>query len=134
MIDKKEMQRLLDKAKEARKNAYSPYSHFSVGAALLCNDGRVCLGCNVENASFTPTCCAERVAFFSAIADGERGFSAIAVAGGKAPCMPCGVCRQVMSEFCRDDFTVIFEGDKGEADSLTLGELLPHSFGLEEKK
>lgn len=134
MIDKKVMQELLHKAKEAKKRAYSPYSGFSVGAALLTESGRVYLGANVENASYTPTCCAERVAIFSAITDGERKFSAIAVVGDSVPCMPCGVCRQVMCEFCGDDLTVIYEGEDGEARSLTLGELLPHSFRLEEKK
>ena len=134
MIDKKQMQELLHKAREAKKRSYSPYSGFSVGAALLTESGRVYLGANVENASYTPTCCAERVAIFSAVAEGERRFSAIAVAGDSAPCMPCGVCRQVMCEFCGDGLAVIYEGEGGEAMCLTLGELLPHSFRLEEKK
>ena len=134
MIEKIKMEELLETARSARKNAYSPYSHFSVGAALLTADGRVYKGCNVENSAFTPTCCAERVAFFSAIADGAREFSAIAVVGNTAPCMPCGVCRQVMSEFCHDEFKIIFEGADGKTDLISLGELLPHSFELEEKK
>lgn len=92
-------------AKKAMENAYSPYSHFSVGAALLCRSGKVYTGCNIENASYTPTVCAERVAFFKALSDGEREFEAIAIAGGangnvSAETAPCGVCRQVMSEFC----------------------------------
>ncbi len=126
---------LMALAKKARENAYSPYSCFSVGAALLCADGKVYLGCNIENASFTPTNCAERTAFFSAIADGKREFSAIAVCGGKnnstqPSCMPCGVCRQVMSEFCDTDFAVIFEDAQGNCSSVTLGELLPFAFEL----
>lgn len=134
MLDKIQMEMLLSQAREVRKKSYSPYSHFSVGAALMTADGRIYLGCNVENGAFTPTCCAERVAFFSAISDGARDFFAIAVVGNTSPCMPCGVCRQVMSEFCRKDFEIVFEGDGGKAESLTLGELLPYSFKLEEKK
>ena len=133
-MEKRIADELLLSAKEAKKRAYSPYSGFSVGAALLSEEGKVYLGCNIENASFTPTCCAERVAFFSAIAEGVKHFTAIAVVGDTAPCMPCGVCRQVMSEFCSEDFEIICEGEMGEAVTLTLGELLPHSFGLKEKK
>lgn len=130
---------LMTLAKQARERAYAPYSGFSVGAALLCSDGGVFLGCNVENASFTPTCCAERVAIFSALASGVKDFSAMAVAGGRgeegAPlCMPCGVCRQVMSEFCGEDFPVILEGEGGDVRAFSLGELLPYRFVLEEKK
>lgn len=123
---------LIDLASEARKRAYAPYSDFLVGAALLCADGSVYVGCNVENASFTPTCCAERVAIFSAVADGKRDFSAIAVVGGKAgesadgPCMPCGVCRQVMSEFSDGSIDVVF----ADGSALKLSELLPHTFDL----
>lgn len=126
---------LMNLAKEARKRAYSPYSRFSVGAALLTESGKVYLGCNVENAAFSPTNCAERTAFFSAIADGEKSFSAIAVCGGKAEeetsaCMPCGVCRQVMSEFCSGDFKILVEDENKKIKEMTLGELLPHSFDL----
>lgn len=123
---------LIDLAKNARKRAYAPYSDFSVGAALLCADGSVYVGCNVENASFTPTCCAERVAIFSAVADGKRDFSAIAVVGGKSeenadgPCMPCGVCRQVMSELSDGTLDVVF----ADGSVLKLSELLPHTFDL----
>ena len=123
---------LIDLASEARKRAYAPYSDFLVGAALLCADGSVYVGCNVENASFTPTCCAERVAIFSAVADGKRDFSAIAVVGGKAGesadghCMPCGVCRQVMSEFSDGSIDVVF----ADGSALKLSELLPHTFDL----
>lgn len=134
MLDNDKRIELINKAREARKNSYSPYSHFSVGAALLCADGRIYLGCNVENASFSPTCCAERVAFFSAISEGVRDFRAIAVVGNSSPCMPCGVCRQVMAEFCKKDFEMIYEKADGTTGALTLGDLLPYSFGLEEKK
>lgn len=121
---------LVDEAKKAKESSYSPYSHFSVGAALLCTDGTVYKGCNIENASYTPTCCAERVAFYSAIADGKREFSAIAVVGDSSPCMPCGVCRQVMSEFCGGDFCVIMIGADGKIQEYKLSELLPFSFSL----
>ncbi len=126
---------LMEQAKQARRHAYAPYSGFSVGAALLCADGRVYLGCNVENASFSPTCCAERVAVFSAIADGVREFSAIAVAGGSSDepqsgVTPCGVCRQVLSEFCAPDLPVLLLGESDEPRELPLGELLPLGFTL----
>ena len=125
---------LMTLAIKARENAYSKYSSFSVGAALLTKSGKIFVGCNVENASFTPTCCAERTAFFSAIAEGEREFDAIAVCGGKVDenrikCMPCGVCRQVMSEFCNEDFKIIIE-DGEKLLTLTLGEILPFSFNM----
>lgn len=125
--------RLMAMAKEAKKRAYSPYSGFSVGAALLCDSGKIYWGCNVENASYTPTCCAERVAIFSAIAEGERKFCAIAIAADSAPCMPCGVCRQVMSEFCDPDFEIIFEEKTGAVGALTLKELLPYGFELKKQ-
>ncbi len=122
---------LISLAKEARKHAYAPYSHFTVGAALLCTDGTVYTGCNIENAAFSPTVCAERVAFFKAISDGKRAFSAMAVVNENGtPCSPCGVCRQVMSEFCTPDFTVVLEGENGTPVSYSLTELLPHSFRL----
>ena len=125
---------LMALAIKARENAYTKYSSFAVGAALLTKSGKVFGGCNIENASFTPTCCAERTAFFSAIAAGERDFEAIAVCGGKVgekriKCMPCGVCRQVMSEFCSEDFKIIIE-DGEELSTLTLSELLPYSFNM----
>lgn len=121
-------------AQKARENAYAPYSHFTVGAALLTKSGKIYKGCNIENCAFTPTSCAERTAFFSAICDGEREFSAIAVVGGdegKLPlshCMPCGVCRQVMREFCDDGFFIISAISEEDYESLTLTDLLPHSF------
>lgn len=129
-MDKNELVRL---ALEARENAYSPYSSFKVGAALLTKSGKCYKGCNIENGAFSPTNCAERTAFFSAIADGERDFSAIAVVGGKDGitdlCPPCGVCRQVMNEFCDKSFEIhLFNGE--EIKTYTLGELLPLSFEL----
>ena len=123
---------LIQKAKEAMLHAYSPYSGYKVGAALLCADGTVYEGCNIENASFTPTICAERTAFFKALYDGHRDFKAIAVCGGKDGVItgffpPCGVCRQVMREFCDDDFTVILVGADAY-ETRTLSQLLPDSF------
>lgn len=125
---------LLKIAEEARKNAYTPYSGFSVGAALLCDDGEVFVGCNIENASYTPTCCAERVAVFSAVAAGKRSFSAIAVSGGKSGekgdvCYPCGVCRQVLAEFSDGSLEVVL-GNENEVTVTTMGELLPKAFKL----
>jgi cytidine deaminase len=113
--------------------SYAPYSGITVGAALLTADGKVYRGANIENASFTPTVCAERVAFFKALTEGESEFVAIAIAGGekdqppKADFPPCGVCRQVMSEFCRKDFYVIW-GNGEKITKKTLGELLPDGF------
>ena len=126
---------LCEKAKEAMERAYAPYSSCKVGAALLAKSGKVYLGCNIENASFSPTICAERTAFAAAIAAGEREFLGIAVCGGKDGVVdgafyPCGVCRQVMREFCRDDFPV-YVLKKDIIISLTLGELLPYSFSSE---
>lgn len=123
---------LLEKAEEARKNAYAPYSKFSVGAALLTKNGKVYTGCNIENASYSPTNCAERTAFFKAVSEGEREFEAIAVVGGKEGeesefCAPCGVCRQVMLEFCSSDFKIVLKD--GESEKIyTLSELIPVAF------
>lgn len=130
-IDKKELCRL---AIEAQKSAYAPYSNFKVGAALLTKGGRVYTGCNIENAAYSPTVCAERVAFFKAVSDGERDFAAIAVAGGDLShgATPCGVCRQVMSEFCPEDLEILIVKDNGEDfERFTLAELLPFGFNLE---
>lgn len=124
---------LIDKAHEARAASYSPYSGIAVGAALLCSSGRIYLGANIENASYSPTVCAERVAFFKAVNAGEREFVAIAVVGAKADeepsCEfpPCGVCRQVMSEFCGPDFVVLL-GTKEKYEIIPLADLMPHSF------
>ena len=123
---------LINIAKQARERAYAPYSGFFVGAAVETADGRVFTGCNIENASFSPTCCAERVAIFKAVSESVKDFRAIAVVGGKegesvdAPCYPCGVCRQVMAEFCAPDTAVYF----ADGSMMTVGELLPRSFDL----
>ena len=128
-------QELIQLAKEAMTHAYAPYSGFRVGAALLCADGKVYQGCNIENAAYSPTNCAERTAFFQAVYDGHRDFSALAVCGGKDGiisgfCPPCGVCRQVMREFCREDFPVYIAGPDGQYQTRTLSQLLPDSFTL----
>jgi len=122
-------------AKEAMQRAYAPYSNCKVGAALLAKSGKVYLGCNIENASFSPTICAERSAFASAISAGDREFDALAVTGGRDGVIgeaffPCGVCRQVIREFCADDFPIYVLTEK-EILSLTLKDLLPHSFSSE---
>lgn len=130
-----DVKELLALANEARGDSYSPYSEISVGAALLTKSGKIYKGCNIENASYSPTICAERVAFFKAVSEGETEFVAIAIAGGKhdepsrADFPPCGVCRQVMSEFCDSDFRVIWGNGENLTD-VTLGEILPHSFDL----
>ena len=125
-------EKLIALAKEAMTRAYAPYSQYKVGAALLCADGTVYQGCNIENAAYGPTNCAERTAIFKAVYDGHRDFTAIAVCGGKdgnitGSFPPCGVCRQVMREFCKDDFKIhMADGDSYK--TVTLAELLPHSF------
>lgn len=130
---------LIKRALDAREQSYCPYSGFAVGAALLTSDGKIYTGANIESASFSPTVCAERVAFFSAIHAGEREFRAIAVVGGRrgesaaAPFPPCGVCRQVMAEFCDKDFTVLLK-DGDDYAEYTLGELLPVGFGKDDLK
>ena len=126
---------LVEKAISARNTCYAPYSNFAVGAALLCADGSVYTGANIENASFSPTICAERVAFFSAIHNDHREFSAIAIVGGNAGeaiskfCPPCGVCRQVMGEFCKGDFKIILSDGKTNR-IMTLDEIFPARFDL----
>ena len=127
-------EKLINLAKKAMEKAYAPYSGYKVGAALLCADGTVYQGCNIENASFSPTICAERTAIFKAVYDGQRDFTAMAICGGKDGIItgqfpPCGVCRQVMGEFCKDDFTVYLAGPDDSYETLTLAQLLPHSFG-----
>ena len=122
-------------AKKAMEQAYAPYSGYKVGAALLCTDGAVYTGCNIENAAFSPTICAERVAFAKAVSEGHRDFAAIAVCGGKDGVItgvfpPCGVCRQVMAEFCREDFVVYMAGPQGGFETRTLAQLLPDSFRI----
>lgn len=128
---------LIRAALSARENAYAPYSNYAVGAALLTEDGEIVTGCNVENASFGATNCAERTAVFKAVSQGKRRFSAIAVAGGekgKEPvdyAYPCGVCRQVMGEFAAEDFQVIVAKSATDYQEYRLDELLPHGFGGE---
>ncbi len=129
-----ENRELIRLALEARKNAYSPYSGCKVGAALLTADGKVYTGCNIENASFGLTVCAERTAFFRAVGAGEKEFTKIAVTGGKddkpdSYFYPCGACRQVMSEFCGGDFEIITAVSEDEFTVKTLEELLPLRFG-----
>ncbi len=129
-------QNLVRQALEARKHAYAPYSAFTVGAALLCADGTIYHGANLENASYSATICAERTAFFKAAYDGHRDFCAIAIVGGPADepisdiCAPCGMCRQVMREWCDPDtFRIILAADAKHPEEHTLAELLPLSFG-----
>ena len=126
-------EKLAELAIEAMAGAYAPYSGYKVGAALLCADGTVYSGCNIENASYTPTVCAERSAFFKAVYDGHRDFTAIAVCGGKngeitGMFPPCGVCRQVMREFCADDFMVYMASGPNTYEGYPLSQMLPHSF------
>ena len=129
------MQKLIRQAMEAREKAYAPYSGFFVGAALECKDGTVYTGCNIENASFSPTNCAERTAFFKAISEGRREFCRIAIVGGKEGEMvapsPCGVCLQVMAEFCEaDQFEIVMARSAADYTVRKLAELLPNSFSL----
>lgn len=129
---------LIELAYRGRERAYAPYSGFCVGAALLAESGQVYLGCNIENASYGPTNCAERTAFFKAVSEGERSFSAIAIVGGPGQkrsgrmCAPCGVCRQVMMEFCNPEtFRIILEDGEGGIRVFLLKDLLPFGFGPE---
>lgn len=129
---------LLAEAKKARLQAYTPYSHFKVGAALLTKDGKLYRGCNIENASYTPTNCAERTAFFKAVSEGERAFSKIAIAGGAESengdefCAPCGVCRQVMLEFCDpEEFEIILSDGPDAYKVMKLKEMMPYGFAPE---
>ena len=157
MGDKDWKLELVKEAIKARDMAYAPYSGFKVGAALLCQDGSVYPGCNIENAAYTPSNCAERTALFKAVSEGKRSFKAIAIVGGssaqneespldqeksltqertlKQECPPCGVCRQVMAEFCAGDFLILLgrlnEDGQPVYTETTLGELLPMAFGLE---
>jgi len=126
---------LIVEAKKARERAYCPYSHHSVGAALLTKDGKLYHGCNVENSAYGPTNCAERTAFFTAVCEGEREFAKIAIVGGmddtdgSKPCAPCGVCRQVMAEFCDPkEFRIVLANGEDEPLEFTLEEMLPMGF------
>lgn len=133
---------LVKEAYEAQKYAYTPYSHWNVGAALLTKSGKIYRGCNIESSTFSPTNCAERTAIFKAVSEGEREFAAIAIVGndkdtpiGKGDfCPPCGVCRQVMTEFCSPDFEIILAKDYDKFEVYTLEEMMPHfSLPLEKK-
>lgn len=134
-MEEKDIRNLIDKAFEMLKFSYTPYSEFKVGAALLSTDGNIYGGCNIENAAYTPTNCAERTAFFNAIIDGKRSFEAICIVGGKEGKVteltpPCGVCRQVMMEFCNPDkFKIILATDRDNYEIHTLKEFLPLGFG-----
>lgn len=121
---------LIKISEKAQEFAYVPYSKFKVGAALLCRDGSVYTGCNIENATYGATNCAERTAVFKAVSEGKRDFAAIAItSSGKGLTFPCGICRQVLSEFA-PEIKVILEDEKGELHTFALPELLPHSFTL----
>ena len=129
-MDKKD---LFNKALQTMQNSYAPYSNYNVGAVLLCKNGNTYKGCNIENASYSVTNCAERTALFSAVANGEKEFVAICVVGGKNGeitdyAFPCGVCRQALSEFCDDDFKIFVGKNEDDIKEFTLGELLPYSF------
>ena len=135
MLDQKLIEELIETAIEMTKMSYSPYSNFKVGAALLAKNGNIYKGCNIENAGYTPSNCAERTAFFKAVSEGVKEFDAIAVVGGQNGVLtqmtaPCGVCRQIMMEFCNPKtFQVIMAVDKEHYKIMTLEELLPMGFG-----
>ena len=135
-MEENEIIQLIQIAENARKSAYAPYSHFAVGAALLASDGKIYTGCNIENASFGAANCAERTAFFKAVSEGKKEFEAIAICGGDEKeepqeyVYPCGICRQVMAEFCGRDFKVIAARKREDYKVYTLGELLPEAFSL----
>lgn len=135
MLDQKTIEALIEAAIDMTKMSYSPYSDFKVGAALLGKNGQIYKGCNIENAGYTPTNCAERTAFFRAVSEGVKEFEAIAVVGGKGGILtdftaPCGVCRQVMMEFCNPKtFQIIMAVDKETYKIVTLEEILPMGFG-----
>ncbi len=135
MLDEQVIQNMLTLARQARERAYTPYSHFRVGACLMDVNGRFHLGCNIENAAFTPTNCAERTALFKAVSEGVREFSAIAIVwDGDAKAVPCGVCRQALSEFCPPDMPIICGDNTGDYDVYTLSALLPAAFGQKDMK
>ena len=131
-LEKSMISKLIEIAMEQLKFSYTPYSNFKVGASLLTKNGQIYTGCNIENAAYTPTNCAERTAIFKAVSEGVRGFDTICIVGGKDGILteytaPCGVCRQVMREFCRGDFTLVFYDGEKTAE-YTLDEMMPHSF------
>lgn len=129
---------LIEKALDMLNFSYAPYSNFFVGAALLTKDGEIYTGCNIENAAFGPSNCAERTAIFKAVSEGKKEFSAIAIVGGpkgktESYCAPCGVCRQVMAEFCKPDFKIIMAKNAEDYKIKTLVELLPESFNPQDE-
>ena len=134
MIDDSQIYQMIQTALKMRERSYCPYSNYAVGTALLTKDGQIFGGCNIENIAFGPSNCAERTSFFKAISDGHKEFVGIAIAGGPAGkepleyCTPCGVCRQVMAEFCHEDFSIIMAKTDSDYKIKTLGELLPDSF------
>jgi len=135
-VSREEIAKLIRSALKARQIAYAPYSGYLVGAALLCQDGEIFTGCNIENVAYSPSNCAERTAFFKAVSEGRRKFLAIAITGGAKDSQegdmsyPCGVCRQVMEEFCDPDhFQVIVAGSESDYEVYLLKDLLPHGFG-----
>lgn len=133
-LEEKEIKDLIKTAMAQRKFSYAPYSQFRVGAALLTKEGKVYGGCNIENAAYSPGNCAERTAIFKAVSEGSREFDAICVVGGKEELLndyaaPCGVCRQVMMEFCEPDFTIILATDEEHYECFSLKEFLPMGFG-----
>lgn len=134
-MDRELIQKMIDLAIEQLAYSYAPYSHFKVGAALLTKGGKFYTGCNIENAAYTPTNCAERTAFFKAVSEGEREFQAICIVGGKDGVLteyaaPCGVCRQVMMEFCNPEtFQIILATGREQYESFTLKGMLPLGFG-----
>lgn len=141
MLSREKIQELITAAIKARQRSYSPYSHYQVGAALLAEDGQVITGCNIENAAYGPSNCAERTAFFKAVSDGIRDFQAIAIVGSPEGevltqyAYPCGVCRQVMREFCDPAaFQIIVAQSVEDYRVMTLRELLPEGFGPENLK
>ena len=134
-MDERVVRQLVEKAIEMTSFSYAPYSNFTVGAALLTDEGEIYTGCNIENAAYGPSNCAERTAVFKAVSEGKKNFKAIAVVGGlnkkiEDYCSPCGVCRQVLAEFCDKDFKVIMAKSLDDIKILTLGDLLPESFSL----
>ena len=133
MLNPQEIKKLISSALEARNFAYTPYSNFKVGAALLTSDGKIYLGCNIENVSFSVTNCAERTALFKAVSEGEKNFIAIAIVATNAKgesvfSYPCGVCRQALLEFCGEDFTIILAKTEEDYQSYTLKEMMPFAF------
>lgn len=138
-MDKQKELELIQKAIAMRSFSYAPYSHYLVGAALLGEDGEIYGGCNIENASYGATNCAERTAFFKAVSEGAKDFKAIAIVGGTDSAedenvfsdyaYPCGICRQVMQEFCKDEFVIIVAKSQNDYKKYTLKELLPYGFG-----